>query len=77
MQPVSDNDKVKEKGNNNEIVSNLGCQLETPIKTIQSTLKKLENGDNNVKSNGVDKQRNKGSIITISKVLWKKSCLPS
>jgi len=34
MQPVSDNDKVKEKCDNNEIVPILGCQLETPIKAI-------------------------------------------
>ncbi|KAK7341920.1 hypothetical protein VNO80_24861 [Phaseolus coccineus] len=52
MQPVSDNDKLKEEGDNNEIVPILDCQLETPIKGIQSTLKKLENGDRNVKSNG-------------------------
>jgi len=65
MQPVSDNDKVKEKGDNNEIVPILSCKLETLIKAIQSTLKKLENGDSNVKSNGLDKERNNGFIITI------------
>ncbi|XP_068497919.1 uncharacterized protein [Phaseolus vulgaris] len=64
MQPVSD--KVKEEGDNNVIVPILACQLETPIKAVQSTLKNLEKGDSNVKSNGVDKERNNGSIITIS-----------
>jgi len=64
MQPASD--KVKEEGDNNVIVPILACQLETPIKAVQSTLKKLEKGDSNVKSNGVDKERNNGSIITIS-----------
>ncbi|KAL9296814.1 hypothetical protein ACSQ67_022710 [Phaseolus vulgaris] len=59
-------DKVKEEGDNNVIVPILACQLETPIKAVQSTLKKLEKGDSNVKSNGVDKERNNGSIITIS-----------
>jgi len=47
--------RMKEKGDNNEIVPILGCQLETSIKAIQSTLKKLKNGDSNVKSNGFDK----------------------
>lgn len=64
-QPACDND-MKEKVDNDEIVSTLGYKLKIPLKSTQSTLNKLENYDSKVKSNGVYKERKNVSMIIAS-----------
>ncbi|WVZ02363.1 hypothetical protein V8G54_023169 [Vigna mungo] len=65
-QPVCDNDIMKEKDDNDEVVSTLGYKLKIPVKSTQSTLNKLENYDSKVKSNDVYKERKNVSMIIAS-----------
>ncbi|CAJ1979218.1 unnamed protein product [Sphenostylis stenocarpa] len=53
---VCDNGGVKEEVVSDKVPSMLGCELKSPKIVMLSTMNKVENGDNKVKSNNVEKE---------------------